>query len=1127
MNWHYIFHIANYELKLLNRSWTFRVLAFIAICSIFLFHITTQSTYGVYSWSMVALASSIPWVNAFLLCLVLSFTVIFTMTERVQRKIHDTTEVMLVRPESNLEYLLGKYLGICLGFFGLSLLGIIVGGCINLFSSNAPFNFFLYIFYYFTWIIPSIAFITAFSILILHLFRHRFPALVLLLIFLFGTIKYLPGIRWDAFDYLAINQANIFSPMYGHADLYTYLLHRLAYILLAGGCLFLATRVHKRLSNALSDHRSYNLTGLLFIVAAIGILNTRAIPFRHEQSVRATYRSIYQKYHTQTHELKIPTHDITFTREKNTLKFSNRLVLLNEKSHAIPRYTLYLNPDLQVTRLTVNNTPAPFTRDHQAIVIDRQILPGDSLVLNIDYSGSIDERICYLDITDDEYYNMTRGDDVYRYGRRYIFTDEKFTLLLPECLWYPVLIPPVNLAETIMPHRDYTRFHLEVETQNEQIVLSRGDCSHMGNKWSFSSNKNMEGLSVCIGHYEKKSIRVSDFTIFKNRQINTYSNDQTQITSPFQIELYYFKGHDFFTTSFSHLDTSLVRETIEKQVGIGGSFFYPANKLLIVETPLTFASYFRVARGKSEYVQPEILFYPEYGCYLPWLSDFIFLKKHNKSQQGITDLEARYLASLVDDLDDVWEFPRSNPFIQTLFRTHNRKSEGNLLSSNPIFREPTGCIYSPHYPVLNIALKRLLKEGSASMNSHEHEEVCEYLSTRSLEDAVKDSRLDPWLLNEIIKQKGFELGNYIMAQGITWTNFSNYMEDFYLRFPHEVSFEEFNQDLKSTLHADLSGYLEEWYTSKQLPVFLVKDIKNKLIKIQGKPRIKSSVKIYNPSACGGFISLGDFYNLYTYYIPPKTSKKIKLLLDSECQIHMGLSLNRPRIITPARWSSSMRTAHEITQDSICGVFDISPDEFNSEKEIIIVDNENSNFHLKGATIGWLQQLWGRTETRQASNYIQPGITGWGKLISDILYGDTIKSAFYKFCDRGNYEAEWRVNIPDSGLYLLQAYVVEKTIGQINTHAKDTRYHYTVIHGHQKENIEIDMENQPRGWFSIGEFNLLKGEVKVILNDKGSNPEHLVVADAIKWEKINKREKGNKQEKTSKEQLLKQILKGKI
>ena len=125
------------------------------------------------------------------------------------------------------------------------------------------------------------------------------------------------------------------------------------------------------------------------------------------------------------------------------------------------------------------------------------------------------------------------------------------------------------------------------------------------------------------------------------------------------------------------------------------------------------------------------------------------------------------------------------------------------------------------------------------MNSHEHEEVCEYLSTRSLEDAVKDSRLDPWLLNEIIKQKGFELGNYIMAQGITWTNFSNYMEDFYLRFPHEVSFEEFNQDLKSTLHADLSGYLEEWYTSKQLPVFLVKDIKNKLIKIQGKPRIKS------------------------------------------------------------------------------------------------------------------------------------------------------------------------------------------------------------------------------------------------------------------------------------------------
>lgn len=1116
MNWTFMFHIANYEFKLLSRSWVFRVLALLTISGIFLFHLLTQSTYSVYSWSMVALASSIPLVNAFLLSLALSFVLIFTIMERLPKKTFDTLEVIFVRPESNLEYLTGKFLGIGYGFLGISLLGMGTAGCINLFASNAPFNFFLYLFYYFTWIIPSLAFITAFSFLIVLTIRHRFPALLFLLAFLYVTINHLSGIRWGAFDYLATNQDNIFSDIHGHVSLPAYLLHRLAYLLLAGSCLFFATRFfYLRTNNKPSANRLYNFAGLLFLITGMISLGARDFPFSQEQTARETYRSVYKKYDTRSHDLKIPVHDIILTRDKKHLHFSNRLVLQNDHTLAIPRCILYLNPHLQITRLTNNGNNIPFTRESQAIIIEQAIPPGDSLVLNIDYSGKIDERVCYLDIADKEYYNTTRKDDVYRFGRRYAYTDEQFTLLTPECLWYPVAIPPVNLSEPLMVHQDYTRFHLQVETAEGQIALSRGNSLREGNTWKFTSDKNPEGLSVCIGEYEKKSVQVRDFTILKNRQMNTWRNDQQQVSSPFHIELYYFKGHDFFASAFSHLDSMLTRETIEKQIGVGGAFLYPSNKLLIVETPLAFTSYFRINRRKSEYVQPEMLFYPEYGCCLPWLSDYNFLKKHYKGQQDITGLECQYLSSIVDHLNDIWIESENNPLVRSIFQTDKRKIEGNLLSSNPIFREPIGCIHSPRYPVLNLALKRLLKDGSATMSTYEHEEAKEYLATRSLKDAIEDTHLDPWLLNEIIKLKSFNLGNYIMAQGVTWADLSKFMENFYTRFPRETSFEEYNDDLKTTFNVDLSGYLHEWYTAKQLPVFLIKNVNNELIRTPERVRVKSSVKVYNPSSCGGFITLGDFYNQYTYYIPPATSKEIKLLLDGECQIHLGLSLNKPSMILPSRWGSSMKTAHNVTQDSICGVFDISPDEFKQEKDIIIVDNESSGFHLKGAGLGWIQRLWGRTEALRETRYIQAGITGWGKIITDAQYGDTIKSAFYKFCGNGKYEATWQANIPDSGRYKLYAYVVESMTQEINTHAKDTRYHYTIVHGNQKESVEIDMELQPREWFPIGEFDLPKGEVKVILSDKGTTPEHVVVADAIKWEKLEKK------------QILKQILKGKI
>lgn len=86
-----------------------------------------------------------------------------------------------------------------------------------------------------------------------------------------------------------------------------------------------------------------------------------------------------------------------------------------------------------------------FHRENQVIVVQKELQPGENITLRIEYDGKIDERICYLDISDKEYDHAYWLDKKWRFGKRSAFVENGYTLLLPECLWYPVAVPPVNL----------------------------------------------------------------------------------------------------------------------------------------------------------------------------------------------------------------------------------------------------------------------------------------------------------------------------------------------------------------------------------------------------------------------------------------------------------------------------------------------------------------------------------------------------------------------------------------------------------------------------------------------------------------------------------------------------------
>ncbi|WP_018338762.1 hypothetical protein [Butyricimonas synergistica] len=1106
MNRAFVYQVAKSELLLLGRNWAFRVYALLLVAGIFSFHVACQSTYGVYSWSMVALPSSIPYVNAFLLCLFQSFFIPFAVLDLWTRERGTATlDAIRVHPESNLEYIAGKFAGMGSGFALLSLVVMAAGMAVNGIASNAPFSFPVYMFYWFTLTLPSTVFMLALSFFIVFSLSNRWLSLLSLMILFFLTVTVLPGKRWDAFNFLATHQSNLFSPVMGHVDLKAYLLHRACFLFGGAGLFMLTVCFSRRLFNRVSSPRFLSRLGGILLLVGFCFGWARDKSFREEQRARERYRAVYLE-HEGEHTPRVKEHDIVFSNSGDELNLSSRLEVWNPTGKNLSRVVLYLNPFLKVNRVESGNKAVTFKREGQALVVDIPLPEGDSVVLEMDYSGKIDERVCYLDIPDKDYYNTSRFDAAFHWGRRYAYTGKEFTLLLPECIWYPVTIPPVALSKPV-PGVNFTRFHLRVKDAGDRAVLSQGVSRREGGDWCFDTGTPLEGISLCAGYYARKSARVKDFNV----SIDPYNRGKKKhVSNPFTIEVYHFKGHDFFSGAFTRLRHDEIEYLIEEEIGDRGDFEYPSGKLRLIETPLAFTSYFRAVKGKSELSQPGMVFYPELGASLAWLYDFRysvnrFAATRRPEQISVKRFEGNTVQIAVGNLLDLDIYCRDNDtFVNDLFCSSIPSSRGNEVSCYPLMKVPAGRVISTDYPVLDLALKRTMQQilrRKGGMNFNIPNGVRDYLKDKSLEDALNEPGMDPHLLNSIIEQKGVVLGNYVCWHGMKFDDFYRYLRDYYRERPREIPLEELVADIKSDLGVDLMPFLPGWYTSRELPCFLIKDIKYEVVREPFPRRTKTSLKVYNPSGQGGFLLLADIYFTDIFYIQPGECKEISVL-GNGADVYFGLSQNKPGGYTPPSYSSTLQPPSLHTSDTTVGVHDISPGEFLVSPGEIIVDNEDPGFHLEGNSTGWLQRVLGREEVIPEDNFVQRR-EGWTKWISPHLHGDVVRSAYYRQRGRGKFKAVWEAELPEAGMREVQVYVIqhweERT--DIDTHAEGTCYHYTIEDSEGKsEEIKIDISREHRGWFSIGKFYFPRGKARVILDDRGNSPKHFIVADAVKWVK---------------------------
>ena len=1123
MNIHNISTISRYETKLLRRSWLFRIFAVLSLLVIVFFQISLQSNiFGWYRWSMIAMPSSIPFVNIYLFNIAQSIIAIFLAGSFLKRDQKlDTAEVIYVRPMSNADYIVGKTWGIIRVFVSLNIIALVIAGFIHVFASDSPFAFFPYIFYLLTLSIPSLVFILGLSFVIMSFVRNQAVTFIIMLGFIGGTLLYLGGVEQGTFDFFALTVPNMFSEVLGHTNLTPYLTQRFTFLFVGMGLLSFTIAMVNRLPLHPRKNILLNVVGCIITIVGLGCGYLYYSTYHHIDDQRHLYSEKYQKYNTSD-KVNLLNENITYSQNSKEITVTAELTVQNRNHKTINTVLLYLNPSLKVEKLTSKGEDVSFERDAQVIVADYKLRPYETAEFQISYQGTIDENICYLDITDEEYYDTQNGNSILRFGKSYAYVLDKFTLLTPECLWYPTTFPPVNPEAPYNIRKNFATFSLKVYNPEERTVLSQGTFSQSGDTTSFASVDPLLGISLAIGDYEKKSITVDSV----------------------QIELYNFKGHDYFSKEFPNVSDTLADFLldIKTEYEMRKGRKYPFPKFVLAETPVSYAGYVRNWKGNSGQLQPEIVFLPELAATLP-RSDFKASIKRmkewsrNDPRGGMTEDVDFEMNTIRDFIRSVFQSEETyqeegNSFVNMFTSGWSGTSKLNKYDISSMYFNYANSIYSQDFPIIDIVINTMLKQEESNpmrrwwrmfSGMGDSQRASAYLNGKSFEQAVLDNTLSTEVFYEMMKLKGLYLRNYITSR-VSSEDFTKFMSDFSKKYKfQEVNFTRLNNEFIRKFHFNLMDFIPGWYTINTTPLFIVKRIDADEVTIDEYTKYMVHFQVYNPTNVDGIISVnveqGGFRGgprggggrgraaqmeanpPKNFVIEARSYKQIKILCDdrpSNLTINTNIAQNLPSDIM-----YNFPKVSTSTTDTTTGIFEGSSAAFAFNPKEIVVDNEDRGFRvIESNQKNTLQSLFKKEEEDKYKNlnFWSPP-SKWTATVGTNYYGDYINSAMYKKSGSGNNQAEWNTQIQIPGFYEVFVYNsanMDRMMWRPGEQPKKYQY-YTVKHDDGEEEVSIETGGRsPSGWVSLGSFYFSKGDTKVTLSDKGSEPRQFIVADAVKW-----------------------------
>lgn len=1010
--------------------------------------------------------------------------------------------------------------GMLVAVFQLNLVAMAIAITVNLTLSEGPFSLWPYLFYLFTLTLPTIVFVTGLTFLVKGLCQNQAVSLLVLLPLFYAIATHGKTILHGALDVYATGVPNIFSDVTGFSGLNAYLAQRACILLLGAGWCILAVRCMKRLPNeGRQAHKPY-AAAIALLAIGTGIAGGYHGHFSRAERERAATQETFRQYNdaVKAHAVE---HHIHFRQEGESYKACSRLTLQNDNEEAMDSVVLYLNPGLQVTGATSEGRGIGVKRRNQVAVLDMGIPAGGFRELELRYEGNISPSVMYTEVENLREKEAERKFFVFQPGNELFYLTAEYTLLVPECLWYPTTCPPTNADMPYFSAEDFTRFTLEVVETGGRTVVSQGSQSTLGDTTRFRNARNLPGISLCIGDYTRYAIKTDTLDMKERFPDLPYLHVEDTILC----EVYILKGHEYLLEKL---------QDARPYIGLWGSNFlidprayakYIFDKLALVEVPIHFVSYNREWKTSTDHVQPELVLRPEREAFTNALTCRANLL-HDIRGGAVEVTE-----DLLRAENYLQAFFPERPLYRwdlTAFKNQFMDNERcpNEYCIDLLYKYQFYHVNSAEFPGIHNLFTAMMENWdvavghrASDMSLINPEDINYYSTRRNLFDLLRDKTQPSSMKTDMIHSQSIALLREI-ATTISPKELERFTHDYLNRHNFaNIHYEDYCEEVHRRFGTDLLTLTRKYYERNELPRFI---IRNARFIAEGKKGERTgygfSVDIWNTGGSDGTVTIlpPDTRKIWSFSIPAKSQRRINLYIsgnpedieydleEEDFELQTNLAENCPGDF---HYALAENEYGEI--DRHTGLFEIDSTPFLPKAGEYITDNEDAGFHIDDKKSKMQRLLQDKAVKKKSSS------PGWVLTYSEYAHGEYMRS-FYRHDKREDEQTipriTWETNLPTSGKYevLVRA---DKACAPwlFKTRKREDEWRivpltnvtqtYLVSCRDGEVEVEIPLGDEG-GWISLGEFVIDAGKAQVVLTDKLGNPEQGLIADAVKWIKQN-------------------------
>lgn len=1122
LNFWIIKTVAQFEIKLLLRSWAFRIFSLLALGILLMMDIGMGTKVGMSPHFFRSLSGSLPLMNIKMLNIYQGIIIVFMATEFIKRdRQHDTTQVVFVRSFSNFDYILGKIIGILSVFSILNMMVLLIVFIIHFFFSTTVFSWQPYIFYPVFISFPTMIFVIGLSFFLVTLLRSQAVVFALMLGYSLLILMYVGRPLFNFFDAFAFYQPLIYSDLIGTGNMTDLLLLRGMYLLIGLGLIAATVLFVRRL-------RQSRLTGIVAVFLATIAFASAAVCgtiFLSNKYADESYRQEIKRplaAAVAQPTVTVTTCDIIIDRLGPDFSATCRIQAINQSEEPLDSLLFSLNPGLKVNNLTSDGNKLSHRQDFSLLWIKpaQPLGAGETIELDFDYSGEVDDRYCFLDIPQERYQDLFRMW-MYAIPKKYAIVLPEYILLTAESGWYPKAGIPEGGAFPKAGHRDYPNFSLEVTVPENLTAISQGEVeikpADGGSHYRFVPETRLPQISLTVGLYEKRSVTVDSI----------------------DYALYFHPGHDFFTPYMDSLaDTipHLIRE-LRSEYEVALELDYPHPRLSLVEVPIQFYSYRRLWTTAQEMIQPEIIFLPELGTLCPG-ADFQRMERGStRSQERANQAESKaeiqsgYFTNFarIDIMGMVGS-------MRGITRIESIEPRFAIL---PNFVSYRANLSSASRPLINYAMETYFKERVAPPDASSrwgwrgltnNEKSGLLLQEYSLNDLLEQTSLEPITVLNAVDAKSRYLLSYLEAT-VGNVDFSKAMSEYLIAHDRsEISEAEFAGFIDSIGQVDFLETADQWYAGTLMPGYRLDEVESYQVIDGERTRNQILLTLSNPTTIDGMVELNIRYSKresdYTpwwmrsqqqsdysrkLFIPAETTIELGLLIDrppSLMTIETYVSRNIPSIMRIPFQKSKLKR-NKAPYEGVVSRPCAEDKEFGKKVEYL-VDNEDAGFTILGMIQEnrlrkFLLALFGEEEDdfkyKRFAFWSPPG--NWTLTTNQDFYGKFVHSGYAKKTGTGDNKVSWNATIEDRGDYEVY-YYHNSEFGTMSWRRHRNRNkiedkgfkHFKIFHEDGVEEIPLDLNGAQDGWNYLGTFRLAQGNNRVEMTDGGKT--NIITADAVKW-----------------------------